>query len=110
MTINVHKTSCVAATSIFRFAFILNINYHQCPLIYPLILASRFYLNMNVHECPLIVPLILFFRIRKAQNCAEHFDEFCPCLLVGRGFGGINLGVCVVSCKFGKDLVEGFDG
>ena len=27
MTINVHKTSCVAAISILRFAFILNISY-----------------------------------------------------------------------------------
>lgn len=33
--------------------------------------------------------------------------DFASACLWGRGFGGINLGVCVVSCKFGKDLVEG---
>lgn len=33
--------------------------------------------------------------------------DFALACLWGRGFGGINLGVCVVSCKFGKDLVEG---
>ena len=36
--------------------------------------------------------------------------DFALACLWGRGFDGINLGVCVVSCKFGKDLVEGFDG
>ena len=110
MTINVHKTSCVAATSIFRFAFILNINYHQCPLIYPLILASRFCLNINVHECPLIISLILFFALGRRKIVPNILMNFALACLWGRGFGGINLGVCVVSCKFGKDLVEGFDG
>ena len=50
MTINVHKTSCVAATSI---------------------LASRFVLNINVHQFPLIVPLILLFISKEKINVPE---------------------------------------
>ena len=38
MTINVQPQSSEAAISDIRFAFILNINYHQCPLIVSLIL------------------------------------------------------------------------
>ena len=32
-----------------------------------LILASRFILNINYHQCPLIVPLILFMSISKEK-------------------------------------------
>ena len=41
MVINVPLNSSVAANLIFASRFILNINYHQCPLIFSLILASR---------------------------------------------------------------------
>ena len=41
MVINVPLNSSVAANLIFASRFVLNINYHQCPLIFPLILASR---------------------------------------------------------------------
>ena len=59
MTINVQKNSSVAATSILASHLVLNINYHQCPLIVTLILALRFVLNINYHQCPLT--LILLF-------------------------------------------------
>ena len=41
MVINVPLNSSVAANLIFASRFVLNINYHQCPLIFSLILASR---------------------------------------------------------------------
>ncbi len=41
MVINIPLNSSVAANLIFASRFVLNINYHQCPLIIPLILASR---------------------------------------------------------------------
>ena len=41
MVINLPLNSSVAANLIFASRFILNINYHQCPLIFSLILASR---------------------------------------------------------------------
>ena len=83
---------------IFASRFILNINYHQCPLIVSLIpfmsiskekinvpelmtinvhknkqrscninSSLRVYLNINYHQCPLIVPLIHSF-ISKEKN------------------------------------------
>ena len=59
------------------------------------------------HECPLIVPLIFFFALGRRIIVPNILVDFALACLWGRGFGGINLGVCVVSCKFGKDLVEG---
>ena len=41
MVINVPLNSSVAANLIFASRFVLNINYHQCPLIFSLILALR---------------------------------------------------------------------
>ena len=48
----------------------MNINYHQWPLIIPLILASRFVLNINVHQCPLIFSLI--FRTISIKSCHNN--------------------------------------
>lgn len=62
---------------------------------------------MNVRECLLIVPLILFFALGRRKIVPNILMDFALVSLWGRGFGGINLGVCVVSCKFGKDFVEG---
>ena len=51
-----------------------------------------------------------FFALGRRKIVPNILMDFALAYLWGRGFGGINLGVCVVSCKFGKDLVEGFDG
>ena len=50
MVINVPLNSSVAANLIFASRFILNINYHQCPLIFSLILASR--KVFKIHDFP----------------------------------------------------------
>ena len=52
MVINVPLNSSVAANLIFASRFILNINYHQCPLIFSLILASRrvFKIHLFLHD------------------------------------------------------------
>lgn len=51
-----------------------------------------------------------FFALGRRKIVLNILMDFALACLWGRGFGGINLGVCVVSCKFGKDLVEEFDG
>lgn len=51
-----------------------------------------------------------FFALGGRKIVPNILVDFALVSLWGRGFGGINLGVCVVSCKFGKDLVEEFDG
>lgn len=48
-----------------------------------------------------------FFALGRRKIVPNILVDFALACLWGRGFGGINLGVCVVSCKFGKDLVEG---
>lgn len=47
-----------------------------------------------------------FFALGRRIIVLNILMDFALACLWGRGFGGINLGVCVVSCKFGKDLVE----
>ena len=54
----------------------MNINYHQWPLIIPLILASRFILNINVHQCPLIFSLIFCtISIKSCHNNSKLSDK-----------------------------------
>lgn len=48
-----------------------------------------------------------FFALGRRKIVPNILVDFALACLWGRGFGGINLGVCVVSCNFGKDLVEG---
>ena len=71
MEINVPLNSSVAANLISLRVFVLNINYHQCPLIVPLILASRFVLNINVHQCPFIIPYITTIHVLKHLSFKE---------------------------------------
>ena len=70
MEINVPLNSSVAANLIFA-SRLLNINLHQCPLIVPLILASRFVLNINAHQCPLIIPYITTIHVLKHLSFKE---------------------------------------
>ena len=54
----------------------MNINYHQWPLIIPLILASRYVLNINVHQCPLIFSLIFCtISIKSCHNNLKLSDK-----------------------------------
>ena len=57
MTINVQPQNSEAAISNIRFAFFLNINYHQCPLIVPLILF------MSISKEKINVSKLMFYDI-----------------------------------------------
>ena len=50
MVINVPLNSSVAVNLIFASRFVLNINYHQCPLIFSLILASCKVFILTIHK------------------------------------------------------------
>ena len=70
MTINVQKNSSVAATSILASRLVLNINYHQCPLIVPLILF------MSISKEKINVPELMTINVHKnKQRSCKHLKS-----------------------------------